>query len=215
MNRSRIALLICMVLVLAASITHVASSFGSLEDGQVVGWLAALGIDAGVAVLMWRLMTGQTERPRWSKSGIVLMALVSAWANLDHALTVATDNETVTILSTWHGSSFWLVGNVLMLSITLPVLTVILAAVIEGERADEQPAEELAPYRAPLLVELSTERLGQPRERARKGSPAVLTDDRAAVLTYASEHPGSTQKDIAEATGVPRSTVGRWLKAAS
>ena len=216
MNRSRIALLICLGLVLAASITHVASSFGSLEDGQVVGWLAALGIDAGIAVLMWRLMTGRTDRPRWSKAGVLLMALVSAWANLDHALSVAIGEDNVSgALSTWHGSPTWQVARVLMLSITLPVLTVILAAVVEGEQTDEQADGERAPYRPPVLVEVTPRRLANPRERSRVGSQSVPTGDQAAVLAYAGEHPEATQREISDATGVPRSTVGRWLKAVS
>lgn len=45
----RLPVLACLVLVLAASMTHVAAGFGSLERGTagtVVGWLAALGMVA-------------------------------------------------------------------------------------------------------------------------------------------------------------------------
>jgi len=192
-TRSRLALLVCLGLVLAASITHVASAFGTLERGPVVGWLAALGIDAGIAVLMWRLMTGQAARPRWTKAGILLMAGVSAWANLDHGLTVAVDAGSASAeLAAWHGSLGWQAARVVVLSVTLPALTVILAAV-----AEVGGAPTLAP----------------PPPKGRKAPesspPERGVDARARALALYDG--GLSQTAIGKEMGIPRTTVQRWV----
>lgn len=209
MSRRALPVLACLVLVLAASMTHVAAGFGSLElgeRGRVVGWLAALGIDAGIAVLMWRLMEGERAGRRWAVAGIVLMSAVSAYANLDHALAVAAgDDLASSMLTAWHRSPWWQAARVLVLSVTLPALTVVLAAVAHS---DAVPAP-LAPLPA-----------GARPARAARGAqssarpPATVLDERLALaLAHLAAHPLDTDLAIADATGVPRSTIGRWRRA--
>ncbi|MCC6618754.1 MAG: hypothetical protein IT341_06910 [Chloroflexi bacterium] len=205
----RLPVLICLLLVLAASMTHVAAGFGSLEQGTrgaAVGWLAASGIDAGIAVLMWRLMAGNAAGRRWAVAGIVLMSAVSAYANLDHALGVAAAEQLAsTVLTAWHGSPWWQVARVLVLSVTLPALTIVLAAVAHSDAMPTAPTPVLAPAR---------------RARAARGANAnaqpltVVPDERLslAVAHYVA-HPLASDLAIADATDIPRSTVGRWRRA--
>lgn len=204
----RLPVLACLVLVLAASMTHVAAGFGSLERGtagSVVGWLAALGIDAGIAVLMWRLMEGSAGGRRWAVLGIALMSAVSAYANLDHALGIAAAEQLAsTALTTWHAAAGWQVARVLVLSVTLPALTVVLAAVAHSDAAPAVPAP--APARARRARAART-------MPAAARQPASAPDERIErARAHLAAHPYANDLAIAEATGIPRSTVGRWRR---
>ena len=228
----RVPIIACLVLILAASMSHVANAFGAYERPTAWpywGWLAAVGIDAMIAVLMWRLMSGRRlGGDGWALAGVVLASTVSAQANLAHALAVAVErNIGVGILERWVESGFWQVAAVLTVSVTLPVFVGILAAVAHGDSRPSAklpvppmptatwPTAEPAPAWAAFADANYSHR--SPAKRQGKTRMLAVAAADAARLAAVQENvrrfglrPDAV---IADATGVPRSTVGYWRRA--
>lgn len=235
MNRSRLAVFACLLPILAASMSHVAGAFGAYERADswpYWGWLAAVGIDAAIALLVWRLIDGeQRGGDRWALAGVLLASAVSAQTNLAHALTVAVERGIGgRVLAAWASSTWWAVLGVLAVSITLPVLVGVLAAVAHGDARGvgeqetdtdahaEHNAREVERAKAARERELAAEwaRLDLVGAKlvsaAERGVPIPDADRLALVLAHVAAHPTATDVDITSATGVPRATVGRWRR---
>lgn len=207
-----------LTLILAASVSHVARGFGAFESGTaglVVGWGAALAIDAGIAVLMYRVVTGRPGH-RWAVAGILLMGAVSIYANLDHALTVAAaESLAPRSLIDWHASAGWQIARVVILSATLPVLTIILAAVAHSG------AKGVAATPAPVVITAKVQgRDGESDQwrdvRATFATATVMSPPPLppAVVALLASDPRATLEAVGAAIGRHRSRAAAMMRGA-
>lgn len=224
MSRRMVTLAGFWVLVNAASVTHSAWAFAQLErDGYwwLVGLVAAVGTDAGMAALTWIAMERRRDGGSliWPVVGVVLAGAAVAFANVDHALGVA---------GPWAGLSTWVQCRVIVLSLVLPALTVLMSALVEGEHASahvpvkakrtRKAKDETTGTAEPeVSTDAPTTDEDEPAElppiHAHNPPPPGVGDERvAAVLAHMAAHPGATDVSIEGATGVARSTVGRWRR---
>lgn len=225
MSRRMLALAACWVLVNAASITHSAWSFAQLERAGwwwVVGVVAAVGTDAGMAALTWLAMERRREqRPfGWPVLGVLIAGGAVAYANVDHALGV---------VGTWATLTWWVRSRVLVLSLILPSLTVLMSALVEHEQAgvgaaddeyEPTPVQWMSTWPVPTppapAVVLTGEYETYPPIPVREGARDPLVADLDALTAaraHVAAHGFTTDAEVSEATGVPRSTVGRWRRA--
>lgn len=213
------------VLVNAASVTHSAWAFAQLERSGywwIVGLVAAVGTDAGMAALTWISMERRRDGGSliWPVVGVVLAGAAVAFANVDHALGVA---------GAWATLTTWVKWRVIVLSLVLPALTVLMSALVEGEHASAhvpvkakrtRRAKDTSTGAAEQAVSTdvpTTDEDDEPAElppiRAHNPPPLGKSDERlAAVLDHVGAHPGATDVQVERDTGVPRATVGRWRR---
>ena len=130
------ALWLAYVLVLVASVTHVARAFASLENsGEAwAGWMAAAGLDLGLAVLARAAaLAGARRLPGAGRlrAGLVVFALLSSLANLDHALGVLAPAGSPDPWVAWAAAGMYGRFRLVLLSATLPGLVVLLAHAAE------------------------------------------------------------------------------------
>lgn len=214
MSRRLLALAVCWVLVNAASVTHSAWSFAQLERSGwwwLVGVVAAVGTDAGMAALTWLAMERRREqRPfGWPVLGVLIAGGAVAYANVDHALGV---------VGAWPTLTWWVRSRVLVLSLVLPSLTVLMSALVEHEHASDDRTDRLPTHReiqervAMLKLTRSLAEAASPIVRA-PTAPASDDERLAAARAHVTTHGFTTDADVSDATGVPRSTVGRWRRA--
>lgn len=225
MSRRLVTLAGFWVLVNAASVTHSAWAFAQLERSGywwLVGLVAAVGTDAGMAALTWIAMERRRDGGSliWPVVGVVLAGAAVAFANVDHALGVA---------GPWAGLSTWVKWRVIVLSLVLPALTVLMSALVEGEHASAHVpvkakrtrkakdastggAEQEVSTDAPTGDE-DDEPAEPPPIRAHTPPPPSVGDERiAAVRAHMAAQPGATDVQVERDTGVPRATVGRWRR---
>ena len=227
-----------MMLMLAFSMIHVAESVGVLSAHPRTGWIAAVAVDAGVAMLMWLVVEGDVRLARrWAVGGVALMAYMSAFANADAVLAViAARPDASAVLVNLHRSAFWQIAQWLTFSLPIPAVVIVLAAVLHLDHAGE-PETVAAPKRERRARAPRSEhddwRTARARAAARwneidpavvgaldglatgalvMGSPTADADRLALVLAHVAAHPLATDVDITSATGVPRATVGRWRR---
>lgn len=235
-RRALLMLAACMVLMLAFSMVHVAAAVGALSADPRTGWLAALALDAGVAMLMWLVVEGEVRSARrWAVRGIALMAYMSMFANADASLVVLAGREsTHPVLIALHGSAAWQVARWLTFSLPIPAVVLVLAAVLhlDHEQASEDDYEDEADEREverAWAAELARREHahdggdgsaqvramgGSRRAHARPPTASASDDERlAAARAHVTTHGFTTDADVSDATGVPRSTVGRWRRA--
>ncbi len=125
------------LLTLAASVSHLAWAFGTLEfpGSEWVGWGAALAVDAGLASLAY----GMQQRKRAKRSandlraGVIAFAGISAFANFLHAV-----SSEVTGTLVW--ASFGTIDTLTLikavaLSASLPLLVVYLGEILSADDA--------------------------------------------------------------------------------
>lgn len=214
MSRRLLALAVCWVLVNAASVTHSAWSFAQLERSGwwwLVGVVAAVGTDAGMAALTWLAMERRREqRPfGWPVLGVLIAGGAVAYANVDHALGV---------VGAWPTLTWWVRSRVLVLSLVLPSLTVLMSALVEHEHASDDRTDRLPTHReiqervAMLKLTRSLAEVASPIVRA-PTAPANDDERLAAARAHVAAHGFTTDAVVSDATGVPRSTVGRWRRA--
>lgn len=236
-RRALLMLAACMVLMLAFSMVHVAAAVGALSADPRTGWLAALALDAGVAMLMWLVVEGEVRSARrWAVRGIALMAYMSMFANADASLVVLAGREsTHPVLIALHGSAAWQVARWLTFSLPIPAVVLVLAAVLHldheqvseddyEDEADEREVErawaaELARREHAHDERMAALKYGRwvvPVEPtpARAPTASASDDERlAAARAHVTTHGFTTDADVSDATGVPRSTIGRWRRA--
>lgn len=121
---------LAFVLAMAASIQHLAYTFGTVErpGWEFLGWIPAVAVDMGLAALAYtiqhRKRNNGSTTALWA--GVVGFAAVSALANFYHALSV----ENVAVLT---GSIVYIKAAVL--SATLPVAYIFLGEIISSDDA--------------------------------------------------------------------------------
>lgn len=221
----------CWLLVNLASISHSAWAFAQLERAGwwwLIGVVAAVGTDAGMAALTWISMERRRKGASvtWPVAGIVIAGAVVAFANIDHAQDVAGSLATL---------GWWLRVRVVALSLVLPLLTVLMSALVEGEHAAAHvPAKATRTRKAvaPAMPEqprkidpadfaaLSYPPATHERKRTATGivtrvaaAPGTSTADAARAIAAA--EPELRRVDIARRLGVHPAQVSRALNGAT
>lgn len=117
------------ILTMAASIGHLAWTFGTLEPAGLewAGWLPALAVDAGLGALAYAIQQRKRAgRRAWSLwGGVAVFTAVSGYANFRHAAA--------------GGAAWW---DALTLSAILPLLVVYLGEIISSDDAAAADAAE-------------------------------------------------------------------------
>lgn len=128
---------VSFVLSLAASVTHLADVFASLERSNLLGYAVAIGaalaVDGGIASLSyawgWKRKTGQSTRG--TVGVLVFLMGLSIFANLSHAVGVTTgspvDGSTLALLDMYT----WI--KVVLLSASLPVVAFALGELLSND----------------------------------------------------------------------------------
>lgn len=144
------ALWLVMILVMAASVSHLAATFGTLEvmGLEIVGWLPAVAVDAGLLAITYAVHTKRqkAENTRFMQTGLAIFVILSVFANVDHATTVVAERYNVTegwfsLQRGWE----WQAIKVFALSGMLPLLIWFVAEVLGvlfGKK--KEPATALA-----------------------------------------------------------------------
>lgn len=139
---------LALILAMAASIQHLAWTFGTVERPgyEWLGWIPALAVDTGLAALAYTIQQRKrAKRPvviLWA--GVVGFASVSAIANLYHALAV----EGVALTSAWIT-----IAKAVVLSATLPVAYIFLGEIVSSDDAGAATKAEQDEQRRKLLEE--------------------------------------------------------------
>lgn len=129
-NLLNYTLWLSFLLAMGASISHLAWTFGTVErpGWEFLGWIPAIAVDAGLAALAYSIQQRKrAKRPvkiLWA--GVASFALISALANLYHAL--AVEGVTITTDLIVYAKAF-------VLSATLPAMYIFLGEIISGDDA--------------------------------------------------------------------------------
>lgn len=168
---------VAFLLAMSASVGHVAWAFGELEfdSSRWAGWLAALAVDSGLAAIAYSIQQRKRAKrsawPLWF--GVALFSLISAFANLLHAL--AARNGAVTI-STFGAVDPLVLLQAIVLSASLPILVLYLGEIVSSDDAQsalqvQQKAEDerqrIANELAKAEAEARTEQARLDRERVK------------------------------------------------
>jgi len=165
-----LALWLAFFLAMIASITHLAWTFGTLESSAWLGWIPAVAVDAGLAALAYAIQQRKrAKRPTRSLwLGVALFAMISALANLYHALAIESGgNATLSALQSLDILQF---AKALVLSATLPALVVYLGEIVSGDDVAAAKASE---------AEADRERARAEREQRRADLEAQRLADEA------------------------------------
>ncbi len=136
------ALWFAYVLALLASLSHVAWAFGTVEypGSEAVGWLAAIAVDLGLAVIAY----GVQQRKRLGRSardlrfGIFVFAGISIFANFLHA--ISTEVTGAIVWASFSTIDTFTIIKAVVLSAVLPLLVVYLGDIISADDAREAQA---------------------------------------------------------------------------
>lgn len=173
------------LLTMAASISHLAWTFNTLEPAgnTWAGWASAVAVDAGLAALAYaiqqRRRAKRSVRALWG--GVVVLAAVSAYANTLHALSVAP-TELV---------------RALVLSAILPVIVVYLGEIISADDAAAADAADAAALREARRMEREQMRLEAQAERMRAADAAASLAQAAASAPQAADDAARMRSDAA------------------
>jgi len=219
LNKSQLANIVLWAaysLALAASLTHVAWAFGTLEfpGQQWNGWLAAIAVDAGLAALAYGIQQRRRiRRPVWTLwLGVGLFATISAYANLLHALTVEAAGAAVT-LSTFGQVDALALSKAIILSATLPLLVVYLGEIVSSDDAEASRVAEAEAKRQQrqrqrsVQVGVQDTVLDGVNERRRIEKADALD----ALLEYLAKQPDANLAEAGRAIGRSKSTVGNYV----
>lgn len=132
------------VLAMLSSVQHIAWTFGTVEQPgrEWLGWIPAVAVDAGLAALAYTIQQRRkAKRPvviLWA--GVAIFALISALANMYHALVVESGG--ITSLAAIGAIDPLLIAKAVFLSATLPALVVYLSEIVSGDDAAVAKASE-------------------------------------------------------------------------
>lgn len=173
-----IALWIAFTLAIIASIQHLAWTFGTVElpGWQVLGWIPAVAVDAGLAVLAYAIQQRhRAKRPTRSLwFGAALFAGISALANFYHALAVESGGNAT--LSELVSLDLLQVAKALVLSATLPALVVYLGEIVSGDDAAAARSSELESERERSRAEREQKRADLESQRLADEARARLLE---------------------------------------
>lgn len=119
---------LALALALFGSLTHVAWSFSTLENGNLfMGFVQAIAVDVGLFAIAVGIQRARREGRRtlmlWG--GVLFFAFISTYANLLHGLAFSSRLE----LPGWEPLVFF---RPFLLSAVLPIMVVYLAEVAAG-----------------------------------------------------------------------------------
>lgn len=146
---------IAFILAMLSSVQHIAWTFGTVErpGTEWLGWIPAIAVDAGLAALAYTIQQRRrAKRPvGWLWAGVVIFAVISALANLYHALAVeiggtATLSEIVAV-------DLLQLGKAIFLSATLPALVIYLSEIVSSDDAAAADQERRAAEREQAKAE--------------------------------------------------------------
>lgn len=210
------------IFALVASLQHLAWAFSTLEfpGYQWTGWLPAIAVDAGLAVLAYSIQyRRRTGRPTgWLWAGVGVFAAISALGNLLHAMTVENSGQAV-LAATFGQLDGLTLLKAAVLSATLPLLVVYLGEVVSN---DTEPAPTPAPTPAPVQPPapiptpepepLPVPPASGPNLPNRPPATVPGRDKRMVVLLkYLLTHPLCTMGEAGRATGIPKTTVSSMV----
>lgn len=198
-------LVVAFVAVLAASLSHTAWSFSTLEfsNGKIGGWMAAISLDLGLAILPASIafLSKNKKDTRLGVAGLWLFLIVSVIANLTHATAVAlgvTNLSGVTV-SAISSLDIIVALNVLIMSATLPLFVFILATIIKDFLQVKTDEKTPAPAPAPVVDE----------ERVATRESVII--DFVGAGNAAGMSQNSLTKHLADSIGVSQSTIRNEL----
>lgn len=169
---------VAFVLAMVASIQHLASTFATAEraGSEWLGWVPAVAVDAGLAALAYtiqqRKKVGRPTAILWG--GVVGFALISALANLYHALAIeAVANAAIaSFLESWGV----LIAKALLLSATLPAMYIFLGEIVSGDDAAAAADAATAAAKAIAKAEREQRREDLKAERETLEAKRLLLD---------------------------------------
>lgn len=178
------------VLTMAASISHVAATFNTLQapGDEWAGWASAVAVDCGLAALAYAIQQRRrAKRPARSLwAGVLVLAGVSAYANTLHALAVSSSD----------------VAKAVILSAILPLLVVYMGEIISADDAAAADAAERQRVREERRID---------RQMAQNDAPPMTVVTPPAVMSA----PVSPVAQYAADNGVSIRTAYRHLARAS
>jgi len=216
-------------LALIASLRHVAWVFGTMEFAgeEWYGWLAAIAVDAGLAALAYAIQQRRrAKRPVTSLwLGVSLFALISAYANATHALTVRLATGDTLTLDAIAQLDPLAIFQAILLSATLPALVVYLGEIVSTDDAYAIQAAEHAERRAERRAKRKQESPfpGGGRDREGGNQNAVLDAVNAqkiadkdtamdVLISYLDGNPHASLSEIGRAIGRSKSTAGNYVQ---
>lgn len=186
---------LAFVLALGSSISHLAWTFGTLEKDPRLGWIPAIAVDAGLAALAYsiqqRKRMKQSVWPLWF--GVVVFALISAVANLYHALSVESDG--VITLDTLARVDWLQLVLAIVLSATLPGMVLYLGDIVSSDDRARIAKQEQEDQRAKAREEREQRRMEQ--EAAARELEA-RNEERRLELAYEQERRMKQEREQAE-----------------
>lgn len=171
------ALWLALLLTMGASIQHLAWVFGTVERPgyEWLGWIPAVAVDAGLAALAYTIQQRKrAKRPTavlWA--GVAGFAIISALANLYHALAV----EGVALADTWV-----MYAKAFVLSATLPAMYIFLGEIVSGDDATAAAESERQTERERVKAEREQRRLDLQAEKEAAEAKARLLEAETASL---------------------------------
>ena len=179
-----IVLWIAFILAMASSIQHLASTFGTTEQPgrEWLGWIPAVAVDAGLAALAYTIQQRKkAKRPTailWG--GVAGFAIISALANLYHALAVeAVANAVIGSFLTSLGVQ---IAKAVILSASLPIMYIFLGEIVSGDDAAVAKASEQAAEREQARADREARRSELEADRALAEEKRKMLEAETAAL---------------------------------
>lgn len=201
------------ILALIASINHLAWAFGRLEFDPRFGWVPAVGVDCGLAALAYAIQQRKRARRQvlifWV--GIIAFSVISAFANLLHAVAVVTTAPLIT-WQTVTGVDGLTLAKAIILSASLPLLVVYLGEIVSSDDAEAAKVAEREVKRQERLTE--GEPKGQaplPVVRPQNEQQAAKMANLAKLSDILQQGGNPSQSELSTQLGVSRGTIRNYL----
>lgn len=193
---------VAFLLALGASIQHLAWTFGTVERYPVLGWIAAVAVDAGLAALAYSIQQRRrAKRPAlvlWL--GVAFFAGISALANFYHALSVE-----IGAVPTLQAVGWLILTKAVLLSATLPAMVIYLGEIVssddlaEADRVEREAAKEAAKDARRIEAEQRAEQL-KAAEAQKPAEPVFKCPDCERIFKTKNALNGHTKAHKVEAT---------------
>lgn len=146
-------------LALAASVSHLAYTFGTVERNAAWGWVSAIAVDTGLAALAYTIQQRKTAKRKTASlwAGVAFFAGISALANFYHALSVESGGAVA--VSSLYSADWLELAKAVILSATLPAMVIYLGEIVSGDDATASEALKRKSEREQRKSELEAERL--------------------------------------------------------
>ncbi|RME79665.1 MAG: hypothetical protein D6784_00395 [Chloroflexi bacterium] len=190
-----------LLLALAGSLRHLAATFASIDGNELLGWLQAVAIDAGLFALAYsirqRKAARRSTKPLWF--GVTLFSGISIYGNLSYGL--LAENGT---LPAWIA-----VSRPYILAGSLPVLVLFLSELLSDDR---QHAAEIAQREARKAAKKaeSDSKFPADLEVANAARFANKEAKKQRLAELYQQWPGGTVTEYAKLLGVSRATVRNY-----